>query len=83
MILIEKSTNFCGFQTVDKLDESELVYGFYFGLGSKIGLLISVPGASLSAGLALSLLVASLLRGLTCPAEPTGVFAPSTPINRV
>jgi hypothetical protein len=31
-------------------------------------LLISVPGPSLSAGLALSLLVALLLRGLTCPA---------------
>jgi hypothetical protein len=30
--------------------------------------LIFVPGASLSAGLALSLLVASLLRGHTCPA---------------
>jgi len=45
-------------------------------------LLISVPGASLSAGLALSLLVALLLRGLTCPAKPAGVCAPSTPINK-
>jgi hypothetical protein len=44
--------------------------------------LIFVPGASLSAGLALILLVASLLRGLTCPAAPAGVFAPSTTINR-
>jgi hypothetical protein len=43
--------------------------------------LISVPGASLSAGLALSLLIALLLRGLTWPADPAGVFAPSTPIN--
>ncbi|RFU70458.1 hypothetical protein D0469_05860, partial [Peribacillus saganii] len=24
-----------------------------------------------------------LLRGLTCPAAPAGVFAPSTPINRL
>jgi hypothetical protein len=69
-------------QTVVKLDQSELVYSFLFCVGSEIGLLISVPGASLSAGLALSLLVALLLRGLTCPAEPAGVFAPSTPINR-
>jgi hypothetical protein len=33
-------------------------------------------------GLALSLLVALLLRGFTCPAHPAGVFALSTPINR-
>jgi hypothetical protein len=45
--------------------------------------LISIPNASLSAGLALSLLVALLLRGLTCPAAPAGVYASSTPINRV
>jgi hypothetical protein len=46
------------FQNVDKLDESGLVYSFFIWLGSKTGLLISVPGASLSAGPALSLLVA-------------------------
>jgi hypothetical protein len=44
--------------------------------------LIFVPDASLSAGLALSLLVALLLRGLICPAAPAGVYAPSTTINR-
>jgi len=46
------------------------------------GPLIAVPGASLSARLAVSLLVAKLLRGLTCPAAPAGVCAPSTSINR-
>lgn len=34
------------------------------------GLLISAPGASLSAGVPGSLLVASLLRGLPCPVLP-------------
>jgi uncharacterized protein (DUF342 family) len=33
-------------------------------------------GRSLSAGRAVSLLVASLLRGLTCPAAPAGVERP-------
>jgi hypothetical protein len=54
---------------------------FIFGTACKNGPLISIPGASLSAGLPLSLLIASLLRGLTRPANPAGVFAPSTPIN--
>jgi len=60
----------------------KLVYSFYILTGSRMGLLISVPGASLSAGLALSLLVAWLLRGLTWPAALAGVYPPSTTINR-
>jgi hypothetical protein len=69
-------------QTVDKLDENRACLQSSVLVGGEMGLLISVPGTSLSAGLALSLLVALLLRGLTCPADPAGVFAPSTPINR-
>jgi hypothetical protein len=49
--------------------EIEFIYSLLFYNGGDMGLPISVPGASLSAGLALSLLVALLLRGLTCPAE--------------
>ncbi|WP_162990114.1 hypothetical protein [Mesobacillus foraminis] len=45
-------------QTVDKLDENRVVYSPFL-VGVHMGLLISIPGASLSAGLALSLLVAS------------------------
>jgi hypothetical protein len=44
-------------------------------------LLISVPGASLSAGRQVSLLVALLLRGLTLAADPAGVCAPGTKVN--
>ena len=39
--------------------EMELVSGLFILIGGEMGLLISVPGASLSAGLAVSLLVAS------------------------
>jgi hypothetical protein len=41
------------------------------------GLLISAPGASLSAGVPGSLLGAALLRGLPLPRTPAGVCAPS------
>jgi len=51
-------------------------------VASKQGVLICAPGTSLSAGRAVSPLVALLLRGLTCPAAPAGVFVPSAPINR-
>ncbi|AGK55428.1 hypothetical protein B1NLA3E_18420 [Bacillus sp. 1NLA3E] len=45
---------------------------------------ISAPGASLSAGRAVEPPRRfKRLRGLTCPAAPAGVFAPSTPINIV
>jgi hypothetical protein len=79
----------------------ELAYSLFNLVGGEMGLLISVPGASLSAGKnyekaqvpafsktefflgrQVSLLVALLLRGLTLAANPVGVFAPSTPINR-
>ncbi|WP_162990292.1 hypothetical protein [Mesobacillus foraminis] len=46
-----------------------------------MGLLISVPGASLSAKLELSLLIAGSC-GVSAVKLSAGVCAPSTPINR-
>jgi hypothetical protein len=43
--------------------------------------LISVPGASLSAGVPGSLLIAFGAAGSPQPRTPAGVFAPSAPIN--
>ena len=47
-----------------------------------MGLLISAPGASLSAGVPGSLLGALAPAGSPLPRTPAGVFAPSAPINR-
>jgi hypothetical protein len=70
-----------GFQTVDKLDENRTCLQS-FSLEEKMGLLISIPGASLSAGPALSLLAAAGVCGVSpvqlIPQESTRLPLQST-----
>jgi len=54
----------CWVQTVYKVDENRACLQSFLLLGGEMGLLISVPGASLSARLALSLLAAATVCGV-------------------